>query len=168
MGSNRLRLSLALAVLVVLCGAISVSAQVIQVDGATITEYGLYAVTEVEQTIDREDGGRVVDNWRLTEATTTVPATLGTSFGFQFVIEGKPVAKNIEIGFRLTHPEITDPESGRSMTVQQWKDRVDIGAVKHTAYAFSTPWEVSPGDWTFEVFYGDKKLCNKTFTVVEQ
>jgi hypothetical protein len=142
-------------------------AQEVTVDSATVTEYGLYEVADAPP----EEGGgsagrRVVDQWRLTEMTTDVPGRIGSKFGFQFVLKGKPMNQNLEIRFRISHPLLTNPETGESVESQEWSDRVNIGAVKHTAWSFDSPWEVSPGDWTIEVFYGERKLCGKTFHVM--
>jgi hypothetical protein len=40
-----------------------------------------------------------------------------------------------------------------------------IGDVHWRGYAFDEPWEVVPGVWTIEIWQGDRKLLERSFTI---
>jgi hypothetical protein len=45
---------------------------------------------------------------------------------------------------------------------------VQIGSVSYIGYGFDHDWELVPGPWVLELWYGSRKLATHTFNVVDR
>ena len=112
-------------------------------------------------------GGLVLSHGRkLLRQTDRVPATLGTGFGFRYVLQGP--GEDAEVTVRVLHPvPLRDPESGRIIAVSQWQQRLGIGTVHwNSGWNFEFPWELVPGRWTIQLHGQSGLLLEKQFEVV--
>jgi len=149
--------------------AIAAQAQDVRVTGGEVTEVGIYTsrVVTVTSTTNVISGGLDgLDGFTLLQSTTNVPARVGTRFGFRYRILGAP--KNVPITLRMVgkHPPYTNPQTGKTGTRDQYQLHSWIGDT-FTSYSFDETWELIPGIFTFEVWHQKKKLCEQSFTVVE-
>jgi hypothetical protein len=96
----------------------------------------------------------------------TVDAQLGRQMGFRFkVTDASLVGKTITI--RKTFPKLTNPETGRSDTGVV--SHLAVGSTEeiyHSLYRFDYQWEMAEGNWTYELWLGDRLLHRKAFKVV--
>ncbi len=91
-----------------------------------------------------------------------IPAQLCRSFGFRAWLAGGPgdVLPD-RILVRVSHPTITRPD-GVSGTVDTLMLPV-TPAGTGTSFGFDDPWEVQPGDWTFDLVLDGAVIASKTF-----
>ena len=101
----------------------------------------------------------------LIEKTTEIHATKGTSFGLHVRVIGQPDGAVLQFTCRCVHPKFTDPISGRSSTVEEWNSRAAIGREVYIGYSFDNSWELVPGKWTIQIFYGATLVAQKEFNV---
>ncbi|MBI5239622.1 MAG: DUF3859 domain-containing protein [Elusimicrobia bacterium] len=104
------------------------------------------------------------------ETTDRVPARLGVSFGFEFIVGG--LAPGAESGWRavIQHPAMTRPGSAPATRTEfplelqrsRGAQGVCAGAV---LYGFDDPYEVLKGRWTLGVARGETLVLSKDFTV---
>uniref|UniRef100_I2PYQ1 Cell division protein n=1 Tax=Desulfovibrio sp. U5L TaxID=596152 RepID=I2PYQ1_9BACT len=87
------------------------------------------------------------------------PADKG--FGCRFTLAGKPGGGPVRVEARLTRPTGT----GRP-AVERWFVTARRGEPAVAAYALFPPGRATPGDWTLELFAGDRRLAGETFTVL--
>jgi hypothetical protein len=125
-----------------------------------IIEYGIYAM-EGRQIVQESDGvltatAKVIH----LETTSVIPAKRCMNFGFRFRVEGP---KGSRLTF-VTHlpVEVTPPGSARAISSYS-RARVLGPGIYSQGYGLDFDWEVMPGQWTFEVFDGDRKLAEKSF-----
>jgi hypothetical protein len=144
-------------------------AQEVLVVGGQVTEVGIYTsqvvtVTSTTNTV----GGKLegLDGFTLLRSTTNVPARIGTRFGFRYRIRGAPQNAPITLTLVGKHPLYTNPKTGKTSTRDQYQLLSWIGDT-YTSYSFDETWELVPGIFTFEVWHQEKKLCEQSFTVVE-
>jgi len=146
-----------------------VGAQALQVDRIEVVEYGIYTVSLVHA--ERDAKGILqssLSNIQHVETTRMVPAKIGVRFGFRFVVVGTP--KDAKVTLRkITHfppgglqPPGSKEALSRSETTMT---RTIGGEARYTDYGFDDPWELVPGPWTIELWYGDRKLASQSFTV---
>jgi hypothetical protein len=102
----------------------------------------------------------------LIRETTTIPAAIGTSFGVRIKIVGDPIGAVVTFTGRCTHPRLTDPVSGRSSTTEEWACYPVIGRTAYIGWTFDDAWELVPGKWILQVFYGAKLVAKKEFDVM--
>jgi hypothetical protein len=154
--------------LVILASVNCVHAQ--KVIGVDIVEYGVFQkiasqdLLNAPQVLDGKING--VIEGKLIESTTTIKASVGTSFGIRVKILGEPEGQVIACGFRWLHPKMTDPVSGQSSESDQWESQSRIGHPRYTGYTFDSEWELVPGEWTLQVLYGGRVLAEKKFSVI--
>jgi len=140
-----------------------------QVQGVEIVAYGIY--TADLQSATRDSQGikqNVSTNFRRAATTTTVPAQLGVRFGIEYKVVGAPSGGTVSLKKVTVFP----PAGLRSPAVSQPIHRSEatvtskIGETTYTGYRFDDPWELVPGAWAIQLWYGDRKLVEKKFTVV--
>ena len=105
----------------------------------------------------------------LVEQTSTIPATPNMQFGFQFVIHGSPNGKQVKLRVVSLHPPTTDETTGKITTQDEVALQVALENSKDAEVLLKLDKlsDLVPGTWTFQVFDHDKKLLEKSFTLVK-
>lgn len=143
------------------------------VDRVTIIEKGIYlaeAAKDIEDKNVAAGATSVLNNVRLAKDTTTVPARVGTRFGFRAETDGSPIGAKVQLKVVIKYPEpgIINPNTHETTHRDEVIKTVALGGTRWTGYTMDDPWEVVPGRWTFEIWDGDRKLAEQNFTVVKQ
>ena len=139
------------------------------VTGVEVVEFGTFKKTRsnglmsAPNTIAEME--RSVVDAKLISQTTTIPASIGTSFGVRIKVTGDPDGTILKFTGRCTHPKLTDPVSGRSSTTEEWDCHPVIGRSGYIGYTFDNSWELVPGKWILQVFYGATLVAKKEFDV---
>jgi len=143
------------------------------VAGLTITHIGTYMATSTSaparagqlsptNTIGTEAG------WHFVSEGTDVPARLGTRFGIEFRVDGAPAGEPVTLYMALTFPPqgLRNPNTGAMLHGTRIAfPNVKIGALSLLGYGFDSTWEIVPGTWTEQIWYKDRMLAERTFTV---
>ena len=138
------------------------------VTGAHVTEVGIYRARVVTKSaVPGVAGGtnEWLDSFTLVQATTNVPARIGTRFGFRYTIHGTPSNAPIVLKMVGEHPPYKNPKTGKTETRDEYELQSWAGQT-YTSYLFEEEWELIPGKFKFEVWHRDKKLCEQSFTIV--
>jgi hypothetical protein len=144
-----------------------------QVQRIEITDVGIYKVetsgTTVPAPNDPAGHVSIMTSAELLRKTTTVPATLGTRFGFLYTLIGKPNGAVISLKFvdRFPPPGLRNPAAGKTQLRGEYSLQKDMGSKNYKDYGFDEDWELVPGTWTFEIWQDDRKLAEQSFTVVK-
>lgn len=163
---NRIILAIAFLALT----AFSAGAEVVhRID---IVQYGIYTAT-VEAGSRKVMNGlahNVVTNIHHAVTTTTVPAQLGVHFGFRYRIVGSAPGRHVTLR-KVTlfpPPGLKPPDAAKPMQRNEYTLQRKTGETSYTDYSFDHPWELIPGQWTLQLWEGNRKLAEKSFTVVRQ
>jgi hypothetical protein len=107
---------------------------------------------------------------KFTAHTTFVPAKLGVSFGFGFLLSGIDETGSVELKKIVKHPPMKNAKGEEEDQYTMIETRpVRNGRVFAGAgYSLDRPDELTPGLWTFEIWYRDKKLISQSFTVYDE
>lgn len=138
------------------------------VTGADVTEVGIYSADVVRTFVvpgvaaGTNEG---LDSFTLVEATTNIPARIGTRFGFRYTIRGTPSNAPIVLTMVGEHPPYKNPTSTKTQTRDEYELQSWIGQT-YTSYSFDEEWELIPGKFKFEVWHEGKKLCEQSFAIV--
>ena len=146
------------------------AAQQPRIDRIDVVEFGLYEAKKEEARSDPgTPSGRtsIISGVAFYEATTRVPARLGTGFGIRFVPVGAPegAAAPIRVVWRLPAPGLRNPKSGNTYRESTSNTDVAIGVPRVRGYSLDEDWEIVTGDWTIELWNGERKLLSRTFTL---
>lgn len=157
----------AVAVMAVLITGCSVSDSI--VERTVITQYGLFAMENANiQAAPETAAGKVhmVQKLPTLIATTDrVPRKKGTTFGYQFTVEGKPNKSPLDVTIVVEHPPFRKPGATETSTRDGWNQTVGVGVTSYAGWTFDEEWEMVTGTWTIRVFYGPRMLTEKAFTV---
>ncbi len=140
--------------------------EAVLVVGARVTEVGIYQAQVL--TAETNAAGvklQGIDEFKLLRSTTNVPARLGTRFGFRYEIIGTPTNAPIMLTMVGKHPPIKSPKTGKLETTDTYRLRSWIGKT-YTSNSLDEQSDLVPGQWTFEVWYEGRKLCEQSFQVV--
>ena len=142
-----------------------------RVDRVDISEWGIYK-TEVVRTVDAPEspsGKASTVSRRKTELLTEtdrIPAVLGTLFGFRYTLVGEPRHRKVPLQLKIVLPAHqgqmpSDPvRSTITHTLTPPISKKDF-----VGFGFQTKEEQIPGTWTFQIYYGDRLLAEKSFSV---
>jgi hypothetical protein len=141
--------------------------------GVTVTNAGTYTAQSVSapsragQLSPTGTIGSAV-NWHFVSNSTEVAGQVGTQFGIEFRIDGNPVGDGVTLHLVLNFPPqgIRNPNTGDMMhTANIAFPNLKIGALCLLGYGFDNAWEIVPGAWTAQIWYQDRMLAERTFTV---
>jgi hypothetical protein len=147
-------------------------AQAQQVQHIEITDTGIYKAEKTGTTATPGTPMGVtnfVSDIVLVERTTTIPAGVGTLFGFRYTIIGELDGAEVKLKF-VNHypaPGLRNPASGNTFMSGEYFMQRNLGTKHWKGYNFENDWELVPGTWTFEIWQGDQKLAEQSFTVVK-
>ena len=128
------------------------------VQGAEIIDYGLYAVDSTAPGTPH-----------LTVTTHTVPLRSGVMFGFQYRVTGAPAGGSVTIKEVVLFPPGGLRLPGKPpIPLESDEAAVKIGDTLPLTWKFDNPWELVPGLWTLQVWSGNRKLIEQSFTAVAQ
>jgi hypothetical protein len=99
--------------------------------------------------------------------TSKVPARQGVRFGTRFRVVGAPANRPVVLRsvWRIPEPGIRNPETGIVYRRSVAEFTTTIGAVSMRGFSFTHAWQIRCGDWFQEIWFGARKLLDRTFTV---
>jgi len=94
-------------------------------------------------------------------------ARVGIGFGVRFRSAGGPrgALATLRSVWKIPAPGIRNPENGTTYRESVAEFTTAVGGVHWRGYGFDQPWEVVPGTWTIEIWQGDRKLLEHSFTI---
>jgi len=134
-----------------------------------ILSYGRYETRNAAQLVkgDRTAAGDLLPvlGHRLIEQTEVITGILGTSFGVELRFENFPI-EPVQLTIRILHPPITNPRTGKAMTVSEYDWIMTVRDKAYFGYRLGRPFEISEGNWTQQIVYKGRVIAEKTFKVV--
>jgi hypothetical protein len=145
-------------------------AQIPQIEQIDFTEYGIY-------TVDREIQGRDAlginragaSNVRHAATMRTIPAQIGTTFGFRYKLIGKPYDAPVDLRKVVIFPPpgIIPSRSAKPIAQDEFTLHTRIGQTSYASYTLEDSFELVPGNWTIEIWHGNRKLATQSFKVIK-
>jgi len=153
--------------------ATTVAAPHANVTGITVSKAGTYTgdSTSAPARSGQESPTGTVGtdtNWTFVSSSDDVPGKPGTQFGIEFRIDGEPRGDDVTVYLLLIFPPqgIHNPNTGRTMYAAKVAfPNMKIGALCLVGYGFDNDWEIVPGQWTQQIWYQNKMLAERKFTV---
>jgi len=153
-----------------LISPLGAAAQEIRVDGVEIVSQGVYATQNDRTkpfTRTDEDVSTPLAAYQHLRTTHVVPACKGTGFGQEVRVTGAPGGAKVPLR-RVSIPPrpLLDPLAAKPRRRMEMVDTYAIGRVGIAFYDFDEDWELAPGTWRQQLWYGDRKLLDQTFEIV--
>jgi hypothetical protein len=151
----------------------TVAEQTPTVTGITITNVGTYTAQTTSaparpgQNTPTGTVGTDV-NWHFLSDAPDVAGKAGMQFGIEFRLEGAPVGDGVTLHAAFTFPPqgMRNPNTGEMMHAAKVAfANMKIGALCLLGYGFDNAWEIVPGVWTEQIWYQDRMLAERSFTV---
>jgi hypothetical protein len=164
---NFLRTAVLFTSLALLTGT-PVHAQAPSIDRIEIVEYGIYSVDRHVQGRDpRGINQATATSVRHAATTRDIPARIGTTFGFRYKIIGTPDELPITLRRVVVFPApgIQPSSSSKRLSRDEFAVQARIGETNYMFYTLEDDFELMPGIWVVEIWYGNRKLASQTFTV---
>jgi hypothetical protein len=139
------------------------------VDDVEVTDYGIY--TSEKAAASPQIAGivqRPVDNVELIAITNTVPAQRGINFGFRYRLVGEPLDSRVTVRIDTIFPPagIMSPKAGLLHSYSySVTDHIGVRS-SFAGYSADEAWELVPGTWTMQLWVGDKKFAEQSFTML--
>src|SRR5260370_33067152 len=162
-------MTIILSIFALLLTSPSAYAQAALVGRIRFPEYGIY-------TVDRDVQGRDVlginraaaSNVRHAATLRTIPAQIGTTFGFRYKLIGKPYDAPVDLRKIVIFPPpgIVPSRSSRPIARDEFTLQTRIGLLSYASYTLEDSFELVPGAWTIEIWYGNQKLGTQTFKLI--
>jgi Domain of unknown function (DUF3859) len=145
-----------------------VHAQAPSVDRIDIVEYGIYSVDRRVQGRDaRGINQATAANVQHAATTKEIPARIGTTFGFRYKIVGKPDEAPITLRRIVVFPApgLQPSSSSKPLARDEFAVQASVGETNYMFYTLEDAFELVPGIWAIEIWYGNRKLAAQSFTV---
>jgi hypothetical protein len=156
------------SIIALLLSSSAAYAQTPLVERIRFTEYGIY-------TVDRDVQGRDVlginraaaTNVRHAATLRSIPAQIGTTFGFRYEVIGRPHAASVELRQVVIFPSpgLIPSSSSKPITQDEFVIQTRIGETSYASYTLEDAFELVPGKWVFEIWQGDRKLATQSFGI---
>lgn len=151
--------------------ALALSAQAIEemkVTAANVIAYGKFESKNDRKLSDAtSDAPRAdaITGAYFTDITKDIDAKLGDSFGLRFILHG-PRSRTAHLKAVIHFPEggLVSPRGRVYETSTEYFD-VPHGKEAMYGYGFDEPWELVPGEWTFEIWNYGHKIIERQFNV---
>lgn len=158
--------------LLLLVAAPSASAQAPRIERIDLVDYGIYESGFARRIEDSNSVGGSrsgVKMIKIKERTSTIEARKGLQFGIRFFVVGEPKEAAVKLKFVTRFPVqgMRDATTGATSYRNEYVGPAKIGWADFSGYSFDYDWEMVPGEWTFEVWDGERKLVEKSFTVAK-
>lgn len=154
---------LAIPILVLAVGIASLQSSDMPVS-CEILKSGIVASTLVRSEPNSETTSgdlRFVDDVRIVEETLRVPVRKDIKFGIQYRFSNLPMGeKVVQV---ISHPKMVKPDGSASTGSRREKE-----PGPYFSYILNHDYELVPGEWRFEYWYGGKKLCEQTFQLYRE
>ena len=97
-------------------------------------------------------------------------ARVGIGFGVRFRSSGEPrgAQATLRSVWKIPAPGLHNPNNDNTYRESVVDFTTAIGSVHWRGYGLDQPWEVVPGTWTIEIWQGDRKLLEHSFTIGPQ
>jgi hypothetical protein len=158
-------LSIAFLALLTTCPALAE----VQLQSIEIVRHGIYTAELQSSTRDSEGVKQNTStNFRHAATTTTIPAQSGVRFGIEFRVIGGPRDKSLSLKKVVIFPPsgLHSPAVSQPIHRNESTASATVGEITYTGYRFDDPWELVPGPWSIQLWYGDRLLAEQKFTVV--
>ena len=143
--------------------------QEVRVDGIDFTEYGIYTLDRIVEGRDAHGiSEATAANIRHAATLRTLPAQIGATFGFRYRVLGKPKGAPVDLRKIIIFPPpgITPLRSPQPIPQDEFTLHARIGEIFFSSYTLEDSFELVPGPWTIEIWYGAHKLGTQSFRVV--
>lgn len=147
----------------------------IQIDQIEIIDYGIYKTQPSDEVLktDFPVGGvfKPAYEKEFVKKTDQIPAILGLSFGYRFIVKGNPQGQTAILKFVILHPEMVNPNNGEPFKKHIYNYESTIGqtnSFSRHSFKFDEEWELVPGKWVLKLYYKNKLLAEKSFTIYKE
>lgn len=150
------------------------TADAVEAPRGVVFEHGIYNAQRKGRVVGSltTNTGKVVTRpvLEISETTDRIPLVKDTYFAYRYRIMNIPkeAAKKPTVDVRkiLIHPEMTLPDGSKSTGWDRTvRGKTSVGQViAFDGYVFSEDYELVEGDWTFQIWYNDKKVVEQIFT----
>jgi hypothetical protein len=159
-------LALSMAFVTSMCAA-----QAPQISRVDVTEFGEYTLEGKARDQLSAHGipQRTVGNVKQLREARLIRLHKKLHFGFFYTIMGSPNGADVKIRMVMVYPApglIKPGERARILRDEAVKMRT-IGDNYYRGFTIDDDWMMVPGDWTFELWYGEQKIASETFTLVK-
>jgi hypothetical protein len=148
----------------------NVQAQQVRVERLDVIGAGFLALEQAATEVAPDAvGGKVIRprNMRFLAEAPAATAQIGTVFGVRFMVVGTPRDADVTLRtvWKIPAPGFTDPKTGKAYSESISNLPAQIGMAYLSAYGFNESWEIVSGQWTMQVWQGDRKLLEKGFEI---
>lgn len=157
---------------ITLMGAAALNAQDIRLDKIEVQHTGLYRADVLK---DVPTAGSVTGthhnstNIKFYSKSRRFPLKIGQRFGFDGILAGEPKGEMVSLKVVHIFPKagLRNPQTGEVNYREEYEVQATVGGYFLSGYALDNDWELVPGDWTLQVWYGDKMLGEAKFKGVK-
>jgi Domain of unknown function (DUF3859) len=141
----------------------------IKIADIEFTQYGIY-------TVDRQIQGRdalginkaAASNVRHAATMRAIPAQIGTTFGFRYRLIGTPLDAPVDLRKVVIFPSpgLMPSPTFSPIMQDEFILHTRIGETSYASYTLEDHFELVPGTWTIEIWYGSRILGTQHFKLV--
>jgi len=137
----------------------------IKIDGIKIIDYGIYKTKLIQNKSSITGNYQVRKVIHIIKSSDKIKIKKNIIFGFRYLLLGNKKNKIIQLKLVNKYPRLTKNNKTYNTTFVSI-DRI-IGATNFEGYILNNDFEMIQGTWIFTLFYENKKIGEKSFTLFE-
>jgi hypothetical protein len=147
------------------------AAQTAQINRIEIVERGIFE-SQTKERIDAPGAAtgqqNIVVGVKLVQSTTSIPAKVGIGFGIMYVPTGNPKGGPVQLRAVVVYPTpgFRNAKTGQFDLQSELVQNTKIGSRQYRGFRLVAQRWLLPGLWRFEVWQGNRKFAEQTFTMV--
>jgi hypothetical protein len=140
------------------------------IDKIQIKSFGIYQARIKGLTSDPNTASGFsndLDGISLDEQTDRIPVQKGLTFGVTILPVGNGYTKlpGFKEVWRFPAPGLKNPDTGKTHLSDERRVWLSVNVATNLVYTFDSDFEMIPGQWFFEIWYGDRKLATQEFNM---
>ncbi|OEU66762.1 MAG: hypothetical protein BA863_15405 [Desulfovibrio sp. S3730MH75] len=127
-----------------------------------LTNKGLYyLIPSHRMSLSYDNNIKVLKNHSLLKNTTEIEAALGTSFGFEFILNA---TSSVSTTIKMVHPRIPSRTGKGYTTIHSIPLLLEPNNIYFVGWDFSNQDELQSGEWSFEFDYPNTEIVKFNVT----
>lgn len=164
---NLLAVACIFAILISGCSTGGIGKSSVKITEAQILNSGAYEGNFIKRktTSDNQGKRNTYEDIEFVSDSDKIPAEIGKRFGIRLVLRGEPDGKKVKVRVVRHHPPMHNPHKNKTTSLNEYNRKLRINSPHLIGYGFDEEWELVEGVHRFEIYYGEQKLIDKSFTV---
>lgn len=129
-----------------------------------VTNFGLFSVPVISTPMGKEIN--LYEQRFLIVNTDSIISQYGKHFGFNYVIQGEPDKRQVQIMIVIKTPDAKQNYDNNKFLITKYYKNISLNEINYWGYKIGNNEKLKPGRWQIDIWCNKIKLITKSFIIV--